>query len=101
MNKLTKIVSQYFTEFIEVETSEPKNYFRVEIYLPGGGLCSVGLENKTRQCAEFMHFNIFGSVLRLKDSNAYNGKINVFGENCVPKLHVYLSELKTKLNLLK
>ena len=97
MNKLTKIVSQYLTEFTEVETNEPKSYFRVEIPLPGGGRCIVGLENKTRSCAEFLCFNIFGSDLRLKDSNAYNGKINVFGDACIDKLHEYLKELQAKI----
>ena len=98
MNRLTKIVSRYFTEFTEVETSEPKNYFRVDIPLPGGGRCVVGLENKTRTCAEFLCFNMFMSEIRLKDSNAYNGKINVFGDDCVVKLHGYLKELQAKIN---
>ena len=98
MNKLTKIVSQYFSEFTEVETSEPKNYFRIDIDLPDGGRCIIGLENKTRQCAEFLCFNMFDSDLRLKDSNAYNGKINVFGDNCILMLHIYLAELKSIIN---
>ena len=101
MNKLKTIVSQYFTEFIEVETSEPKSYFRIDIFLPDGGRCSIGLENKTRFCPEFMHFNISGSAIRLKDSNTYNGKINVFGDDCESKLHEYLKELQTIINPLK
>lgn len=99
MNKLTKIVSQYFTDFTEEETSDPKNYFRNEIQLPDGGHVSVGLEGKTRNCVEFLHFNIRNSNIRLTDSNVYNGKINVFGENCIPKLHEYLAELKTRLRV--
>ena len=95
MNRLTKIVSRYFTEFTEVETSEPKNYFRVDIPLPGGGRCVVGLENKTRFCPEFLHFNIRDSKIRLQDSNAHNGKINVFGNICVDKLNEYLKELQS------
>ena len=82
MNKLKTIVSQYFTEFIEVETSEPKSYFRIDIFLPDGGRCSVGLENKTRFCPEFLHFNILDSKIRLQDSNAYYCNINVFGDSC-------------------
>ena len=101
MNKLKTIVSQYFTEFIEVETSEPKSYFRIDIFLPDGGRCSVGIENKTRFCPEFLHFNICDSKIRLQDSNAYNGKINVFGNICVDKLNEYLKELQTVIKPLK
>lgn len=101
MNKLKTIVSQYFTEFIEVETSEPKRYFRIDIFLPDGGRCSVGLGNETRFCPEFLQFNICDSKIRLKDSNAHNGKINVFGDDCVVKLHGYLKELQTVINPLK
>ena len=101
MNRLKTIVSQYFTEFIEVETSEPKSYFRIDIFLPDGGRCSVGLENKTRFCPEFLHFNIRDSKIRLKDSNVHNGKINVFGNICVDKLNEYLKELQTVIKPLK
>ena len=101
MNKLKTIVSRYFTEFIEVETSEPKSYFRIDIFLPDGGRCSVGIENKTRFCPEFLHFNIRDSKIRLQDSNAHNGKINVFGNICVDKLNEYLKELQTVIKPLK
>ena len=101
MNRLKTIVNQYFTEFIEVETSEPKSYFRIDIFLPDGGRCSVGIENKTRFCPEFMHFNITDSAIRLQDSNAHNGKINVFGNICVDKLNEYLKELQTVIKPLK
>ena len=101
MNRLKTIVIQYFTEFVEVETSEPKSYFRIDIFLPDGGRCSVGLENKTRFCPEFLHFNICNSKIRLQDSNAHNGKINVFGNICVAKLNEYLKELQTIINPIK
>lgn len=101
MNRLKTIVIQYFNEFVEVETSEPKSYFRIDIFLPDGGRCSVGLENKTRFCPEFLHFNICNSKIRLQDSNAHNGKINVFGNICVAKLNEYLKELQTIINPLK
>ena len=101
MNKLKTIVSQYFTEFMEVDTSQSKTYFRVDIPLPDGGRCSVGLENKTRFCPEFLHFNIRDSKIRLQDSNAHNGKINVFGNICVAKLNEYLKELQTVIKPLK
>lgn len=94
MNRLTEIVSLYFDNFTEIETSEPKNYFRVDIMLPDGGRAIIGLENKTRQCSEFLCFNMFNSDMRLKHSDPINGKINVFGDNCVPALHDYLKELK-------
>jgi hypothetical protein len=98
MNRLNAIISQYFDNYEIQETSEPKTYSRSEIQLPDGGSVSIGLEDKTRVCAEFLHFNIRNSELRLKDSNAWNGKINVFGDDCLPKLHGYLNELK---NILK
>ena len=101
MNRLTKIVSRYFTDFMEVDTSQSKTYFRVDIPLPGGGRCMVGIESARRICPEFMHFNITGSAIRLKDSNTYNGKINVFGDDCESKLHEYLKELQTIINPLK